>query len=509
MNYLLSRLPPLEIVDSSMWIDEAIWGHMLYDEQTPWLIYLEFLNVFLDQRRKGQAFKEAQGLNKLKYWAAWRLELRNILFNNPKLPEIQKSFSDDSVRWREWHKSMSRAGGIDQPDFSYLEKHFHGFDDFADVVELLRGTGIEATTNKRWTSKYAFPYGTNCVFEDLDHNARTNDRHFFRRTGELLYLMFCRSTRKEDLLKLLESQMFLKGGTWNKIASLLQPAEQEPKGAERANAFLPYLSHPTYDEVAKDWIALLELGMPGYDVLPHLVNMAAFHLVQYQLRISRDVAEVTTPFKIVCEVVAPKKTLIREISCDLYQENNLLSSRAITAYIDAVEKSNEWQAALSQENAFARCKAILASRVQWGEDYAGASTPDVLLQTLRSDAKRRHQQNMAHIHRSYGREIGLVSKRGTIKLRYAPTDDLLKSLLFANVPKRMELHQFLECLWNRYALIFGDNEAEAVLSKDEFDKKAFQANARRLEQRLASLGLLKRLSDGCAYVINPYARRDT
>jgi hypothetical protein len=43
-----------------------------------------------------------------------------------------------------------------------------------------------------------------------------------------------------------------------------------------------------------------------------------------------------------------------------------------------------------------------------------------------------------------------------------------------------------------------------VLSKDEFDKKAFQANSRRLEQRLGSLGLLRRLSDGCAYVINPY-----
>ncbi len=41
--------------------------------------------------------------------------------------------------------------------------------------------------------------------------------------------------------------------------------------------------------------------------------------------------------------------------------------------------------------------------------------------------------------------------------------------------------------------------------KDEFDKKAFQANSRRLEQRLGSLGLLRRLSDGCAYVVNPYA----
>jgi hypothetical protein len=97
-----------------------------------------------------------------------------------------------------------------------------------------------------------------------------------------------------------------------------------------------------------------------------------------------------------------------------------------------------------------------------------------------------------------------VSKRGTVKLRYAPTDALLKTLLFANVEKRIELHQFLARLHARYGLVFGDKEAEQVLSKDEFDKKAFQGNSRRLEQRLGSLGLLRRLSDGCAYVVNSY-----
>jgi len=91
-----------------------------------------------------------------------------------------------------------------------------------------------------------------------------------------------------------------------------------------------------------------------------------------------------------------------------------------------------------------------------------------------------------------------------VKLRYAPTDALLKTLLFANVERRIELHQFLTRLHQRYGLVFGDKEAEAVLSKDDFEKKAFQGNSRRLEQRLGSLGLLRRLSDGCAYVVNPY-----
>jgi hypothetical protein len=508
MSYLDQRLDPLENVDSSMWIDEAIWGHMLYDEQTPWLIYLEFLNVFLDQHARGIAFKEPNGFNKLKYWAAWRLELRNILFNSPRLFQIRIANTNDQSRWREWHKSMSRAGGIDQPDFAYLERRFHSFDDFADLVELLRSTGIEATTNKRWTSKYAFPYGKDCVFEDLDQNARTNDRHFFRRTGELLYLMLCRSSLKQELLALLLPALQDEAAPWNQLVKLLQPETANPKGAERANAFLPYPSHPSYDSLAQDWIAILNLRMPGYDALPHLVNLAAFNMIQYQLRVARDVAGVTTPFKIVCELVAPKKTLVREVSWDLYQENNLLSTQAITAHIGSIEQSEEWQFAKMQPGAFVRCRNILRTKVLWGDDYEGASNPDDLINSLRFAAKQRHKQHGAEIHRNYGREIGLISKRGTLKLRYAPNDDLLKSLLLANVPIRMELHQFLSLLWDRHSLIFGDREAEAVLQKDEFDKKAFQANARRLEHRLASLGLLKRLSDGCAYVMNPYARKE-
>jgi len=34
--------------------------------------------------------------------------------------------------------------------------------------------------------------------------------------------------------------------------------------------------------------------------------------------------------------------------------------------------------------------------------------------------------------------------------------------------------------------------------------QAFKENSQRLEMRLVSLGLVKRLSDACAYVINPY-----
>lgn len=500
-------LAPPESSDnsSSMWVDEAIWGQRLYDEQTPWFVFLEFLNVFFHELQKNRAFHEIHGFNTLKYRAAHRLYLRNILFNNPHLVEIRMSCPNDDTRWDAWLKQMKSSAGIAQAQFSYLKNHFHSFEDFCEIVALVRSTSFEVNSNKRWTSKFVFPYGRDCLYEDLDNNATTNDRRFFGRTGELLYLMFCRTKHSQELLAALNDRFSKLDATWNNILKCFQPKDDEQGGGDRANAFLPYPNHPCFDELAEDWLAILRLKIPGFDVFPHLVNLTGLHLMKYQLVVSRQILNSSLPLNLVCEVVAPRKTLVREISCDLYQENNLLPAQAVEAYISNIEHSEEWQRALTENGAFEKCQRIMRDKVRWGDDYEGPNDPEQLLITFRQAALKRHRSNQgANIHRNYGREIGLVSRRGTIKLRYAPTDALLKTLLFANVEKRIELNQFLSKLYNRYGLVFGDREAEQVLAKDEFDKKAFQANSRRLEQRLGSVGLLRRLSDGCAYVINPY-----
>jgi hypothetical protein len=502
----LQPLPPPDTFDqsSSMWVDESIWGHRLYDEQLPWMVFLEFLNVFYHEANKKRAFQEPNGFNTLKYRAAHRLYLRNILFNNPHLAEIRLSFPSDNGRWEEWLRRMRAAQGIEQAEFSYLRKHFHSFDDFCDVIAMVRSTCLEVDSNKRWTSKFVFPYGKDCLFEDLDSNAKTNDRRFFGRTGEVLYLMFCRSATKQDLLSNLNRRLLTTDSTWNTIIQCLQPQDDDQVSSDRANAFLPYECHPLFDDLAKDWNALLALNIPGFDVFPHLVNLAGLHILRYQLIVSIQTLQIDQPLKLVCEVVAPRKTLVREVSCDCYYENNLLPAQAVEKFIATIEVSEQWQNALRENGAFERCKSILKEQARWGEEYEGPADPQQLILALKQAAMKRHRQHVANIHRNYGREVGLVSRRGTVKLRYAPTDSLLRTLLFANVDKRMELHQFLAKLHARYGLVFGDKEAERVLPKGDFDKKAFQANSRRLEQRLGSLGFLRRLSDGCAYVINPF-----
>ena len=357
---------------------------------------------------------------------------------------------------------MKSATGLAQPQFGYLKDRFHSFEDFAEIVSLIRSSSIEVNSNKRWTSKFVFPYGRHSLYEDLDHNASTNDRRFFGRTGEVLYLMCCRARRKAELLAALQGCFAATDASWDIVVKALQPPEDESLSRDRANAFLPYAAHPCFDDLVEDWLAILRLNIAGFDVFPHLVNIAGLHLIKYQLTVARQLLGHATPPSFVCEVVAPRKTLVREISCDLYQDNNLLPAEAVGAYIGNIDSSTAWKQAATENGAFEKCRAILRDTVRWGEDYDGPSDPYQLIQALRQAALKRHRQHVANIHRNYGREIGLVSKRGTVKLRYAPNDSLLKTLLFANVDKRIELNEFLAKLEQRYGIVFGEDRKSVV-----------------------------------------------
>lgn len=508
MNSVLVKLTAPTDPDTLMWVDEAIWGHRLYDEQTPWLIFLEFLNVFAYEVNEGRVFKETNGFNKLVYAPKHRLALRNILFNNPKLEDIRLAGGADNAQWTQWFDSMQKAQGIVLPDFKYLREHFQTFEDFCEVVNLVRSTSLEIHSNKRWTSKFVFPYSFDCLYEDLDKQATTNDRRFFGRSGEIVYLMFCRCKKHEELASLLQQRIFKASPMWAALVKCLQPRD-EKNAAERGGSFLPYEQHTVFDQLAEDWLTILRLDLPNLDLFPHLVNLIGLHLVRYQLNLAHRVLDQEQDARFVCEIVEPSKSSVREASAESYQANNLLTTRAVERFITNIEQSPEWKTALLQPNPFNSCKSLLETKVCWPrrqEDYQKGGNPGELLSELKAAATRRHTQHAAHIHRNYGREVGLVSKRGTTKLRYAPSDDLLKTLIFSNVQERLELNAFLSLIFQRYGLIFGDREAAQALSAGSFEKKHFKANIRRFELRLASLGLVRRLSDGCAYVVNPYRR---
>jgi hypothetical protein len=129
-----------------------------------------------------------------------------------------------------------------------------------------------------------------------------------------------------------------------------------------------------------------------------------------------------------------------------------------------------------------------------------------LLEALVQRATVRHKQHVGKVHGTWARLIGLSSRRASRRVRYAPTDRLLKTLVVCCVDRRLEFKDFLTLINKRYGFIIGDQQARSFIEAGAADQEDFSDNARRLEERLSSLGLLKRLSDSCAYVENPFQR---
>ncbi|QEG02392.1 hypothetical protein Mal15_65130 [Stieleria maiorica] len=491
------------------WVEEQIWGHRIWDNQTPWLMFLELLGIADYAHSTGKLLDESGKFYPLIFHPQRRMMLRNVLYNNQIMPYLLDKFPDDNRAWKEWQQWMNdNARGIVERDFSYIPKRFGSFDEFTKLVAMLRSATVESESNRRWSSRFLFPFGRECLFEDVRVTAGgTPSREYinFGRTGELLYLMLCRSQSSKSLTPHLAGVVTSKN-PWNALVGQLQPGKPDQTDA-KGKSFLPYKSHSTFDLLGEDWLHVFDLNLPRFDAYPHITLLGAFHVMLYQLTIAREVAAAKRPI-IVCEMVAPQKTLVRELSIRSFQENSQLSELAITAFINRIAASDEWKQALSATDAYPQCKEILNRRVGWPREetnYGGNPDPDALLKNLRQRAMTKHRQHAGNVHRTYGRAVGLISKRGTNKLRYAPNDSLLKALILANVKDRMEFKAFLRLLFDRYGIVLGEREAETVMDDSDFDKKSFQANATRLEQRLSSLGMVKRLSDACAYVLNPYS----
>lgn len=504
---MLETLPPPprnDHPDNEMWIDEQIWGHRLWDATSPWLIFLELLGVAEARERDQSLFDDGGQPYPLSFRPAKRMYLRNILYNNEPLLRIAEEGLADGAAWEKWLTAMAeRAQAVPKRDFGYLRKRFSSFSDFVALVSMLRGTTIENGSNKRWSSRFVFPFGRHALYEDLNVKNNSASREYinFGRSGELAYQMLCRSSRANELVP--EIVRILDGDPCDQLLRMLEPDYEEDKST-RGNSYLPYANHEVFDDLADDWLALLQGPLPKFDTFPHLAALTSLHLLRYQLLVAAKYCLAPKPH-FICEVLAPRRTPVRELSISNFQMNDILPSRAVDAYIEAIGRSQEWQRCQSSETPFADCRRLLVDTVRWpGEDdYNGPPDENALIADLKRSAQARHRRHVAAVHRSYGAGCGLVSRRGTNQLRYAPTDALLKSLILANVPTRMDYSEFLDLLYHRYGLVIGEREAGLVLSDDEFDRKSFQLNSARLERRLRTLGMLRRLSDACAYVENP------
>lgn len=204
------------------WVDERIWGHRIWDNQTPWLIFLEFVGIAESAHREGSLLDEKGEYYPLLFRPYQRILLRNILYNNHILPFILDRYPEDSRAWQEWLSWMEEnARGVVRRDFGYLRKRFPGFTEFAKLISMLRTSTVENDTNRRWSSRFVFPFGGKCLYEDLNikpTNQISREYINFGRTGELLYLMLCRSSSAKRLIPHL-ARLVTHQNPWNTLSN--------------------------------------------------------------------------------------------------------------------------------------------------------------------------------------------------------------------------------------------------------------------------------------------------
>lgn len=492
-------------------VDEHIWGHRLYDEQLPHLTILEFLNVLLSN--KENPMQETPD-KRVVYQPQHQIRLRSILFNNPYIEIVRSMQVSDDVKWTRWTDMFLRdATQMGDQHLAHLRTSFMTFDDFARSVELLRSSAFEGQSNKRWSSKFVFPFGPDALYEDLRFDAKgsnaSNDRRFFARTGELLYLMLSRANNGSDLGKELVERLFNHESPMNQLVKAIQGEEQKAP-REREVGYLPYKRHARFDRLCDDWLGILKLDIPIYDGLDHLITITGLNLLIYFLECGKQTLGDTQPVEIVCEIVSKQRTKVRALSGESFQSNQSLSPRAIKALIEGVRTTEAWQVALASEDPKGECARIMAERFQYEEDdevEIAQKSGEELIEMLLEKALTRHDQHVGNIHNTWSRAIGLSSRRLSRRVRYAPNDRLLKALVVTVVDERMEFGEFLAEVHRRYGLVFGHIEGANFIQTNKVDQEALMDNATYLETRLYGLGLVRRLSDSCAFVENPFSRK--
>ncbi len=492
-----------------IWADERIWGHRFHDEQTPWLVLLEFLAVFESRSREDQALEEPRikGNHELIRYSIPKLEeLRSLVFNNPRLHHIEKTVDSDVEKWRQWKDLVH---GNYSWDYSYLEKRFGDFSKFVRILEFFQHTSLEPERNRRWTSKFVFPYGPSCIYADVREKGgylESADRRFYARGGELLYLMFNRSDSAKDLAKHIKTKLLNSDERWNRLALDLMPKKKKGDYIQTSVGYLPYERRQEYENMAEDWLRLLNLKIPGTSILDPLMRITALNMLLYIMKRSlEEIGESTEPC-LILEIAAPRKTALFELSAENYNQNRTLTRRALQAHIDSIKKTDDWSKACGEKHPSQAVLQLFKKRFNWkSKNISGNNrNPDRILEELMKVAQKRHKAHVANVLPDWSRRIALSVSRRRMGTWYSPDDALLKTLVMTVVEGREEYNRFLSKLYDRYCIVVGVAEAERAFGSLPTDERVLAENAGRLEQRLRTLGLLHRLSDDCAYVINNF-----
>jgi hypothetical protein len=496
------------------WIAEAIWGHRL--ERQPFsALLLEFLGMAEGMYREGKLFAETRPGENPEYAANRSLQLRNLLFNNPRMEEILRNAQgSDEDGWRQWLQVMNENAALGDhlaADFSYLRKRFDTFTELVGVIRLLRRITVDQGSERGWTTQFVFPIGPAALYEAILVKGEGFEltRRVFTRTGEMAYLMLSRASAPlRDKIRDRLSPSFDPSTSRNRLVMRLLSDSEPDRGSRKGGTYLPYITHPAFDRMAEDVAAVLALNLPDQDAFQFLGPLLGFHLYLYGIETANNWSGSTGLPAIVCEILAPRIDLVRRAASESYLSNDGLGSRAVKKFLDLkVFSDPELENRLSDPLIDDQAKKDylmehLANTVSLKKPLE-AHDHNKLVEKVYSFAQQLYHKGTADGLTSLATGCGLASRRGTNRLRYAPTDELLRALVLANVSSPMEESAFLRHLHSRYRLVIGQVEAKQDVLPIRFDDSDFKKNRDRFSQHLIGMGLAQRMSDACIYILNP------
>ena len=507
-----------------MWIQEAMYGHRFTDEQRPFMLVLEALAIcrgrWLDRDRGVEMFpglKDGEHERIHSYVIAQRA-LRFLLFYRVIDEAAGDPDAPGGPRLDRLIENLERRyPGKSSPGFGYLRGRSGGDPDaLLQAVRIVRGSEINPDNNKRAQSRFLNPQGPALHLTELNNDMSSNDRRFFARGGELVYLMLNRSRHREDLAKAIAAKLFEGDNPFDRLARLLAPEEADEKLYTEIG-YLPAAWMPLYDRLAEDWLAILDRKLlPRSQVLGPLSSITALHMVRYFAEVGE--ARFGIPAKpIPLDMSDGALKDVQGLGKMMLTQHQEAIRQATRTFIDdTLEKDDDWRSCRDEPHPDpavrsdkARDAVEAAFRMAFKTDRDRQLTGEEWREEAVGLSLSRKRGNPSTVVKPLGEKGGFVSTRQRAGTWFAASDAFLEALVHANVGNTpFELEELAARLHERYGIVIGPAEAAAHLAGMSVNTASYRRNFLHLEERLAALGLLKRLSDDCAFVFNPFAEID-
>ena len=506
-------------VNLTLRLEEEIWGNRLYDEQSGMVTLLEFLtNCYLYSFKEIEENNNSRSLNQKN--SNSHIVLRALVFSNPFL-----EICDSWEKWEHRFKEQFKNNQIFPANWSseYLQKAFgsdqDGYRAFVSTIYLIRMSALNADGEKKWDGKFVFPWGKNCLFSDFDYPASvkagtlTRKRHYFAHNGDMVYLLLSYSAKRDEAISLIREKFLDSSHIMERVCNVLDSADQYNVPLHLvSNGMLPSekssrkIVSKRADLLCEDLISLMRLDIQSTDLVNPMARIIGLHLMCYQFERISDLKE-EFDFGFLCEVLKVPTCSVRKVSQANFQRNSKvslsvlgeqLSQRIALAKLECDDfKSKQ-----------ARFKAnIPLTNYKDTDSLLEAEEIELLTQTLFDKLESKHKKHLGKFHLGMGRSIGLISKEKTRGYRYLPDDHLIQAIVMASVSSKfIDVKDFLREIFQKYHLIFAEEEFnDSSLSKFHSPEKSeLEKNRTRLLNQLQSLGMLKHLSDGCDFVVNPF-----